>query len=600
MGKKFITSALPYVNNQPHLGNIVGSVLGGDVYARYCRKQGDDVVYICGTDEYGTATEMEAMKQGVHPREIVEKNRSHHKRIYDWLNLRFDNFGKTDCEDHIKMTQTIFRKCYENGYFEEQEVPQYYCKACDQFLADRYVEGTCNLCGYGCARGDQCDKCGCCLKGTDLIDPKCVLCSGTPCLRSSNHLFLRLDKLQDRIRAYFKTTKDGWTANAQVIYEEWMKKKIHVRCMTRLLKYRWGVPVPLAGFEDKVFYVWFDAPIGYLTFLAQVKPDWQEWAVDARFVQFMGKDNVPFHSIIFPGMLLAASNPNYVNSLLLSQSEQDGAAACEGSKTVVDNIQNLVIDKTGAGVERLGRDGAAGCRRAYPIVDVINSTEYLQFNGEKFSKSRGVGIFGLDLVTKDIGCCDFWRFYLIEKRPETKDSNFSLEGFISHVEGSLISNLGNLYNRTLLFISKRLGGKVDVERIDPADEVFVSEVNALFGDYKSLMDRISLRDALGKVFEIATKGNRYLQSLQNDKERLRHGFSVCYSLLVFLGHLVEPFLPETAVKMFSLCGVSPAGGPFPERFEISRKAEISGDISVLFSPFTPEQLQALREYNIKS
>lgn len=568
MGKKFITSALPYVNNQPHLGNIVGSVLGADVYHRYCKKCGDDSILICGTDEYGTATEMEAMKQGVHPRDIVEKNRKLHKQVYDWLNLEFDQFGKTDCEEHIKMTQEVFMKSYENGYFEGQPVSQFYCNKCDQFLADRYVEGECCHCGYSSARGDQCDKCGKCLKAEELKAPKCVLCLGTPVLRETKHLFLRLDRLQEQIKGYFETRKKNWSVNAQHIYEEWIKKDIHPRCMTRLLKYRWGVPVPLEGYEDKVFYVWFDAPIGYLTFLSQAKPDWREWVADAQFVQFMGKDNVPFHAIIFPAMLMSAIGGR-------------GAAG-----------------EQGGAVHDMNGEGRKADKSTYPIVDVINSTEYLQFNQEKFSKSRGVGIFGMDLVTRDLGSPDVWRFYLMRKRPETKDSDFSTEDFITQVNSDLIANIGNFCNRILKYINKALGGKVEISALDGEDERFVAEIDALYKEYKRLMDRILLRDALGKLLEITSRGNKYLQDLQQNREKMGHGFAMCYSLVVLAGHMLEPFLPGAASRLFSMC--KSTGTLFPERFDIIKSAVIEKNIVVLFTPFTDAQLANLRSYTTKA
>lgn len=573
MGKKFITAALPYVNNQPHLGNIVGSVLGADVYTRYCKKCGDDAVYVCGTDEYGTATEMEAMKQGIHPREIVEKNRKLHKQVYDWLNLKFDSFGNTDCEAHIALTQEFFRKCYDNGYFEHREITQFYCEKCDQFLADRYVEGVCKLCGYSGARGDQCDKCGKCLKPEDLVEPKCALCSSTPAMKKTKHLFLRLDALQEKIKMYFANTKNDWSANARDIYEEWMKKGIHARCMTRLLKYKWGVQVPLEGYEDKVFYVWFDAPIGYFTFLSQIKPAWLDWVSDAKFIQFMGKDNVPFHSIIFPGMIIAALDKTVVE-------ERIGSRNIENLSKSVENL-NINVD----------------CRGAYPIVDVINSTEYLQFSGEKFSKSRNVGIFGMDLVTKDLGCADIWRYYLIKRRPEIKDSDFNTEDFISQVTGDLISNLGNFCNRILKYINKNLEGVPAIDALDSDDKKLISDVNRLYDEYKKLIEGISLRDALGKVFEISSCGNRYLQELQRNKAKMKHGYSLCCSLIVFLAYLVDPFMPTASSKMFLLCNAS--NGNFPAQFDVVKDIKVSEDITVLFTHFTEVQLSNIRGYSNK-
>lgn len=541
MAKRFITSALPYVNNQPHLGNIVGSVLGLDVYSRYCRKSGDEVISVCGTDEYGTATEMEAMRLKVHPKEIVDRNRVLHKAVYDWMNIEFDCWGRTSCEEHANLVQKIFLQCYRNGYFERKEIEQFYCNVCLQFLADRFVEGECMLCGYSNARGDQCDKCGKCLRVSDLRSPKCTLCLSTPVMKSSSHLFFRLDLLQSMIKEAMDSKKDGWSENAQSICREWLDKELIPRCMTRSLRFKWGVQVPLEEFEDKVFYVWFDAVIGYLTFLSQVRPDWEDWMKDAKITQFMGKDNVFFHAFIFPGILLASGN----------------------TKT---------------------------------IADVINSTEYLTFNGEKFSKSRKVGVFGMDLIERDLGRSCLWRYYLIRRRPETKDSDFCIEEFINLINADLRSNLGNLCQRVLKYLKKNCGGRVSVRDLDESDRRFISEMNSMYTQYKSLMDSISLRAGIEKAVEMSSLANKYIQSLQGAKERLNRGFNIGYSAVVFLSHVFEPFIPETSKKIFRMCKTGSASGLFPKEFEVITSAEIDNDIQILFNPLTEDQLSNLRGY----
>ncbi|KAI5151703.1 methionyl-tRNA synthetase [Enteropsectra breve] len=596
MAKKFITAALPYVNNQPHLGNIVGSVLGGDVYSRYCRAKGDDVTYISGTDEYGTATEMEAMKQGIHPKEIIAKNRALHQAVYKWLNLNFDYFGNTDCPEHIEMTQQIFKMCYKNGYFEKKSIEQFYCDGCTQFLADRYIKAECGLCGYEDARGDQCDKCGRCLKDCDLKNPRCSLCSQEPRLKSVDHLFLRLDLLQGLVRSHFTDKKKNWTANARHIYEEWIKKDIHPRCMTRFLKYRWGVPVPLAGFEELVFYVWFDAPIGYFTFLSKARADWKSWVAGAEIVNFMGKDNVPFHSIIFPSMLLACSHPRANKAFdnksnIISDINCDEMSNKENSKENYNSeaqaLKNLSIKDTAVGDDS---------DIVLPVVDVINSTEYLTFNKEKFSKSRGVGIFGMDLVNKDLGCPDYWRFYLIKRRPETKDADFSVDEFISSISGELIANYGNLCNRTLKYLKKQRGGRVELSEAaaDACDTQLLEQINAEFSEYKRLMDGINLRDGLAKALEISSIGNKYLQDLQGNKERLPRGFQISYSVVRFVGCILAPFIPAAYEKLCEMLEIEQEA--IPERFEIIKSAEIRKEVVALFTPLSEAQLANLRSY----
>lgn len=542
MARKFITAALPYVNNQPHLGNLIGSILSGDVYNRYCKKRGDDTVFISGTDEYGTATEMEALKRRTTPDIIVSQNRIIHQKIYSWFNCDFDVFGHTTCQEHTEIVQKIFKQCYENGYFEKENMEQFYCEKCLQYLADRFVEGECSFCGYMDARGDQCDKCGRCLKILELKNPRCSICGITPILKNTNHLFLRLDLLQDQIKEVMKDKIDNWTENAKNIYLEWLDKKLISRCMTRTLKYNWGVKVPLEGFEDKVFYVWFDAVIGYITFLTKSKEDWKEWVKDAKVIQFMGKDNVFFHSFIFPGILLASKNDSM-------------------------------------------------------IVDVINSTEFLNFNGKKFSKSNKIGIFGSDILDKDLGMSCYWRFYLLRRRPETKDSDFLNKEFKDLINSDLRSNLGNLCQRVLKYINAKCAGVVHVDFLDEDDEKFVEEINQLYNEYNYLMDNIKLRDGLAKGVEISSRANGYIQKLQDDKsnkDKLPKGYSIAYSAIVLLGHVFEPFIPVSCKKLFKMCSIDKC--LFPEKFEIIRKANIVSNIEILFPELTKNQVANLDSF----
>lgn len=539
MGKKFITSALPYVNNQPHLGNIIGSILSGDVYNRYCKKKGDETVFISGTDEYGTATEMEALKTGTTPDAIVSKNRELHQKIYSWFECEFDVFGHTTCDEHTEIVQRIFNQCYDNGYFDVENVDQFYCEKCLQYLADRFIEGECAYCGFSDARGDKCGKC---LRTSEINNPRCSICSQPPIIKNTMHLFLRLDLLQEKIQNVMQKRIENWTENARNIYLEWLDKQLISRCMTRTLKYNWGVKVPLEGFEDKVFYVWFDAVIGYITFLSKAKKDWDEWIKDASVIQFMGKDNVFFHSFIFPGILIASKNENV-------------------------------------------------------IVDVISSTEFLNFNGQKFSKSRKIGIFGLDLIEKDMGRPCYWRYYLLKRRPETKDCDFLNKEFKDLINSDLRGNLGNLCQRVLKYINARCNGFVSVDIIEKDEELFVSKINQLYFEYLSLMDNIKMRDGLSKALEISSKANGFIQKLQNDKqnkEKMSNGYSIAYSVIVLLGHLFEPFIPTSSKKIFDMCLIEEK--LFPAKFEIIKSAKISQNIEILFEELTTIQTQNLDSF----
>ncbi|KAF9410928.1 putative methionine--tRNA ligase, cytoplasmic protein rar1, partial [Entomortierella beljakovae] len=306
-----ITSALPYVNNVPHLGNIIGSTLSGDVYSRYQRIRGFNALYIGGTDEYGTATATTALVQGVGCQELCDKYHPIHKQCYEWLGIDFDKFGRTTTEEHVKISQDLILSLHKNGYLFEDYMLQLYCSHCDRFLADRFVEGTCPTCNYDDARGDQCDLCGSLINAIELIDPRCKLDGNTPIQRKSKHLFLDLEKLQPQCEEWFKksSVEGNWSNNGKIIAQTWLKEGLKPRCITRDMK--WGVPVPLKGWEGKVLYVWFEAPVGYPSITANYTKDWEKWwknPKDVKLYQFIGKDNVAFHGVIFPSSLMGTGD----------------------------------------------------------------------------------------------------------------------------------------------------------------------------------------------------------------------------------------------------------------------------------------------------
>lgn len=337
-----ITSALPYVNNVPHLGNIIGSVLSADVFSRYSKARGNPTLYICGTDEYGTATETKAIEEGVTPQQLCDKYNKLHKDVYDWFEIEFDHFGRTPTKQQTEIAQDIFTKLNKSGYLEEQTTQQPYCTQHNSFLADRFVEGECPLCGYNDARGDQCDKCGHLLDPLELINPRCKLDGATPEVRQTKHIYLQLDKLQEKTAEWNKKSQvDGvWSDNGINITNAWIREGLKPRGITRDLK--WGTPVPLEGYDDKVMYVWFDACIGYVSITANYTEHWEQWwrnPENVKLYQFMGKDNVPFHTVVFPSSQLGTG------------------------------------DK-------------------WTMLNTLSTTEYLNYEHGKFSKSRNIGVFG--------------------------------------------------------------------------------------------------------------------------------------------------------------------------------------------------------------
>lgn len=455
-----ITSALPYVNNVPHLGNIVGSVLSADVFARYCRLKGCNVLYVCGTDEYGTATENKAVEEKLTPKQICDKYHKIHSDIYTWFNIAFDKFGRTTTDTQTQIAQDIFWKIYNNGYVITQEVEQLYCPQCEKFLADRFVEGICPFCAYEDARGDQCDKCGKLINAVELKNPRCKTCNTTPHVKTSKHLFIDLPKVQPELEKWILATlekENNWSQTARVITNSWVRDGLKPRCITRDLK--WGTPVPLEGFEDKVFYVWFDAPIGYLSITAGFTQHWQKWWKNPDNVElynFLGKDNVAFHAVIFPSTEIST-----------------------GEK--------------------------------WTMVSHIPAVEYLNYEDTKFSKSRGVGVFGDQ--AKETGIpSDIWRFYLLYMRPENQDTTFSWNDLMNKNNTELLNNLGNFVNRPLAFLANSFAGILPEIQLNHADKSLMAQLNRELESYATLMDKVKLKDGIKTILNISRLGNQYMQN----------------------------------------------------------------------------------------
>lgn len=439
-----ITSALPYVNNVPHLGNIIGCVLSADVFARYTRLMGYNTLYVCGTDEYGTATETKALEEKKTPREICDHYNAIHSKIYDWFDCDFDHFGRTTTDWHTRITQDIFNKCLENGYTYEEIVDQQYCKQCDRFLADRLVYGECYLCHFPDAKGDQCDGCGKLLNANELIKPRCKVCSTTPEVRQSKHIFIDLPKIQPKHLEWFEGAADKgqWTANSIQFTNALIKEGLKGRCITRDLK--WGTPIPLEEYKDKVFYVWFDAPIGYLSITANyVQEQWEKWwknPDNVQLYQFMGKDNITFHSVIFPCTLLGSHDP-------------------------------------------------------YTMLHHISTTEFLNYEidvktgkPKKFSKSRSTGVFGDDAMSTGIPS-EVWRYYLLINRPEQQDTVFLWNDFMAKNNSELLANLGNFSNRLLKFVAgAQFAGKVPAAQPNDDDKKFIGQLYEKLEEYYQLME----------------------------------------------------------------------------------------------------------------
>ncbi|CAL5425408.1 unnamed protein product [Camellia sinensis] len=530
-----ITSALPYVNNVPHLGNIIGSVLSADVFARYCRLRSYNVVYICGTDEYGTATETKAMEENCTPQQICDKYHAVHKEVYKWFNISFDEFGRTSSPQQTEVCQAIFMKLLENKWLSENTMQQLYCDTCKRFLADRLVEGTCPTqgCNYDSARGDQCENCGKLLNPTELQDPRCknqimsveekklgqsnmrMVCRNTPRIRDTDHLFLELPLLKDKLEEYINrmSVAGSWSQNAIQATNAWLKEGLKPRCITRDLK--WGVPVPHEKFKDKVFYVWFDAPIGYVSITSCYTSEWEKWwknPENVELYQFMGKDNVPFHTVMFPSTLLGTG-------------------------------ENWTLMKT------------------------ISVTEYLNYETGKFSKSRGIGVFGNDAKDTNIPV-EVWRYYLLTNRPEVSDTLFTWADLQAKLNSELLNNLGNFINRVLSFIAKdpaledsRGVGYHSIIPDAPGAELhqltktFGEKIGDYVQQYLEAMEKVKLKQGLKTAMSISGEGNAYLQESQfwklykEDQPSCSVVMKTSAGLVYLLSCLLEPFMPSFSLEV---------------------------------------------------
>ena len=537
--KILITSALPYVNNIPHLGNIIGCVLSADVFARFCRSYGCETLYVCGTDEHGTTTEQKAIEEGISPKEVCDKYYAIHKQIYEWFNCSFDCFGKTSSLVNHEVAKDIFSKLDKNDYVIEQDTIQMYDNKAERYLPDRFVEGTCPKCGYESARGDQCDNCGELLNPEDLVNPKSVITGETPEQRKEKHLYIDLPKLANELKSWIdKTAKDAnWSQNAVTMTEGWLKTGLKPRCISRNLK--WGVPIPKQGFEDKVFYSWFDAPIGYIGITKEAKDDWENWwhnPESTELYQFMGKDNIPFHTIMFPGFLIGSE----------------------------DN---------------------------YTLLHQISSTEYLNYEDGAFSKSRGIGVFGNDAIESGISS-DVWRYYLLINRPETADTLFTWQDFQEKNNNELLANLGNFVNRTLTFIGNNFNStipEIDEKNLSKRDKDFINSINEKIDFITKLMSKISLKESLKEIMLLSKLGNQYFQECQpwakikSDNESVKKEASVCMNLCANLARkiaiLVEPFIPETSKKIFGMLNLeSQTWEKLDDKFNISNSEIRSPEI----------------------
>lgn len=534
--RTLVTSALPYINGVKHLGNLVGSMLPADVYTRYLRARGEDVLYICATDEHGTPAELAARAEGLDVAEYCRRQHEVQAELGRRFELSFDYFGRSSSPSNHEITRHFAARLAEHGFIEERTTEQIYSPTDGRFLPDRYVEGTCPHCGYAAARGDQCENCTRLLDPTDLIEPRSAISGATDLeLRSSRHLFLLQSKLVPELREWLETHED-WPVLATSIAFKWLDEGVRDRNITRDLS--WGVPVDRPGFEGKVFYVWFDAPLAYIAATkdwAEADPgtgrDWRSWwfdAADVRYVEFMAKDNVPFHTIGFPSSII-------------------------------------------------------GSREQWKLVDYLKAFNWLTWYGGKFSTSKGRGVFMSEAL--ELLPADYWRWYLIANAPESDDSSFTWELFAATVNKDLADTFGNFVNRTLTFASRTFDGKVPAaSTVDPE---LVGALSRSLAELDEHLAGMQFRKAAQQLRRIWSLGNAYLDSrapwklVKEDRELAGTVLAGAVNLIRICAVVSAPVIPAAAERVLDALGASPAERAWPG-------ADVTGELRVLEAgrPFT--------------
>ena len=495
-----ITSALPYANGPVHIGHLAGVYIPSDIYTRYLREKGAEVISVCGSDEHGVPITIKARQENTTPQAVVDKYNAIIKDSFEKFGISFDIYSRTTSKVHYETASEFFRNLYDKGVFIEKTTEQYYDEEVKQFLADRYITGTCPHCSNDRAYGDQCEKCGTSLNPTDLIDPKSMLSGSKPVLKATKHWFLPLDKFQPDLEKWILQDHKEWKANVYGQCKSWLDQGLQPRAVSRDLD--WGVPVPVDGSEGKVLYVWFDAPIGYISATKECTPEWEKYWKDSdtRMIHFIGKDNIVFHCIIFPAMLKA-----------------------EGSYILPDNVP---------------------------------ANEFLNLEGDKISTSRNWAVWLHEYLQEFPDKQDVLRYALTANMPETKDNDFTWKDFQTRNNSELVAILGNFVNRAMVLTQKYFEGKVPVaaEMLE-YDKETVAEIPRIKQAIESNLEEFRFREALKEAMNLARLGNKYLADTEpwkmykQDPERVATILNISMQITANLSILLEPFLPFTANKI---------------------------------------------------
>ena len=506
--RNLVTTALPYANGPVHIGHLAGVYVPADIYVRYLRKKGEDVVFIGGSDEHGVPITIKAQREGVTPQDIVDRYHKIIKDSFEEFGISFDIYSRTSSQTHAETSSAFFKKLYDEGKFVEKTTMQFYDPVAGQFLADRYIVGKCPHCGNERAYGDQCEACGTSLNATDLINPVSAITGNKPELRETKHWYLPLDQYEGWLKEWILEGHKEWKPNVYGQCKSWLDSGLQPRAVTRDLN--WGVPVPLEGAEGKVLYVWFDAPIGYISATKDLRPDWEKYWKDpeTRMIHFIGKDNIVFHCIIFPAMLKA-----------------------EGTYILPDNVP---------------------------------ANEFLNLEGDKISTSRNWAVWLHEYLVDFPGKQDVLRYVLTANAPETKDNDFTWKDFQTRNNSELVAIYGNFINRTLVLTAKYFENRVP-ERgaLTDYDREVLAEIPAIVKRVEDNLEHFHFREALKEAMNLARLGNKYLADtepwkvIKTDEGRVRTILNICLQIAADLSTLMEPFMPFSSARLREFMQIEP-------------------------------------------
>ena len=550
MAKEFkrylVTSALPYANGPVHIGHLAGVYIPSDIYTRYLRLRGRDVISVCGSDEHGVPITIKARKEGVTPQQIVDRYHALIKKSFEGLGMSFDIYSRTSSKTHAETASAFFRKLYDEGKFIEKTSMQYYDEEAQTFLADRYIVGTCPKCGNDRAYGDQCEKCGSTLSPDELIDPHSAVSGSVPVKRETKHWYLPLDRYEEFLREWILDGHKEWKTNVYGQCKSWLDGGLQPRAVSRDLD--WGIPVPVEGAEGKVLYVWFDAPIGYISATKDLTPDWERYwkSEDTKMVHFIGKDNIVFHCIVFPSMLKAHGD--------------------------------------------------------YILPENVPANEFLNLEGDKISTSRNWAVWLHEYLEEFPGKEDVLRYVLCANAPETKDNDFTWKDFQARNNNELVAVLGNFVNRALVLTQKYYGGAVPpAGELTAYDRETVAEIPVIKKSLEENIENYRFREALKDAMNLARLGNKYLADsepwklVKTDPERVKTILNVALQITANIAVAIEPFMPFTAEKVLKLLQIGKPGWDELGSTALLEAGHVIGTPELLFEKIEDSVVEAQLE-----